>query len=307
MKIDMLGVQAFIAVADQGGFRRAAATLHITQTALSRRLINLESFLGVKLIERSTRSIALTSVGEEFLPEGRRLLADLSTVLMGIRETGKSRLGNVSLACVPALAVRYLPRIIQEYSSRFPGNGIQIMDKGSAAVESAVLRREVEFGVCVKGRHHDELSSVDVVRDTFVMVCRDDHPVARRDEISWSQAQEHQLIYPGVGNANRPLLDTALEALDLNLQKSFEVQRSATAIGLAAEGVGPAVVPLMALQTRAYPNLRVIPLAEPTVHKQYVLLRRKLAQLSPAAQALCDMILGCPTLHSEAANSQMAA
>ena len=71
MKIDMLGVQAFVAIADQGGFQRAAGTLNITQTALSRRLQTLESFLGVKLVERTTRSVALTSIGENFLPQAK--------------------------------------------------------------------------------------------------------------------------------------------------------------------------------------------------------------------------------------------
>ena len=64
MKIDVLGVQAFVAVADHKSFRRAAGELSITQTALSRRLQNLESFLGVRLVERSTRSVALTPPGE---------------------------------------------------------------------------------------------------------------------------------------------------------------------------------------------------------------------------------------------------
>ena len=61
MKIDTLGVQAFIAIADHGSFQKAAAALRISQTALTRRLQNLEASLGVKLVERTTRSVALTT------------------------------------------------------------------------------------------------------------------------------------------------------------------------------------------------------------------------------------------------------
>jgi DNA-binding transcriptional LysR family regulator len=68
MKIDTLGVQAFIAIADHSGFQKAANALHISQTALTRRLQHLESVLGVKLIERTTRSVALTTIGRDFLP-----------------------------------------------------------------------------------------------------------------------------------------------------------------------------------------------------------------------------------------------
>src|SRR5207253_1085170 len=86
VKIDTAGVQGFIAVAEHRNFRRAAAELHITQTALSRRLQTLEAFLGVKLIERTTRSVELTQIGREFLPRSRRLLGELETALTEIRE-----------------------------------------------------------------------------------------------------------------------------------------------------------------------------------------------------------------------------
>jgi DNA-binding transcriptional LysR family regulator len=82
MKIDILGVQAFIAIADHGAFHRAAQALHITQTALSRRLQNLEAFLGVRLVERTTRSVSVTPIGRNFLPQARRLLTDLGMALI---------------------------------------------------------------------------------------------------------------------------------------------------------------------------------------------------------------------------------
>lgn len=69
MKLDILGVQAFVALAEHGSFVKAAEALFITQATLSRRLQNLEAFLGVRLVERTTRSRALTQVGEEFLPQ----------------------------------------------------------------------------------------------------------------------------------------------------------------------------------------------------------------------------------------------
>ena len=128
MKIDVLGVQAFVAVADHKSFRRAAGELSITQTALSRRLQNLESFLGVRLVERSTRSVALTPPGESFLPQARRLLTDLAAALTEIRETGKARRGDVTIACVPTIGVHYLPQILQRYSADHPQNRVKVLD-----------------------------------------------------------------------------------------------------------------------------------------------------------------------------------
>src|SRR5437762_318421 len=175
MKVDMLGLQAFIAIADHGSFHKASAALHITQTALSRRLQNIESFLGVKLVERTTRSVALTPTGGDFLPQARRLLTELSNALVEIRESGKARRGDVSIACVPTAGVQFLPRVIQQYSAQFPHNRIKILDHASSGVADAVLRREAEFGVNIAEPYRAELTSIPLLEDRFVLICREDH------------------------------------------------------------------------------------------------------------------------------------
>ena len=290
MKIDTLGVQAFIAIADNGTFIRAADSLHITQTALSRRIQNLESFLGVKLVERTTRSVALTQLGRDFLPQARRLLTDLATALVEIRETGKSLRGDVTIACVPTVGVHYLPRIIQQYSALHPDNRIKILDHASSQVASAVMRREAEFGINMQGAHDPELSSVPLLKDRFVLVCRRDHPLAKKKQVAWKQLEPHALILAGHESGNRPLLDTALEEQEVTLRSFYEVQRSSTAMGMVAEGLGAAVVPRLAVQEGAYPSLAVIPLVQPVVSRTLVLLSRTKAHLTPAAQALYDLI-----------------
>lgn len=290
MKIDTLGVQAFIAIADHGGFQKAADALHISQTALSRRLQHLESVLGVKLIERTTRSVALTTIGRDFLPQAQRLLTDLQTALTEILETGKARRGDVSIACVPTAGVHYLPRIIQEYSTRYPDNRIKILDHASSGVADAVLRREAEFGINIADSPHPELHSIALLRDQFALVCRDDHALAHRTKLRWRQLEPYPLIFAGNLSANRSLLDQALGTLSLNLRTFHEVQRSSTALGLVAEGVAAAIVPRLGLQKGTYPHLRIIALTDPVVSRTLVLVSRRTAQLSPAAQALYDMI-----------------
>jgi DNA-binding transcriptional LysR family regulator len=291
MKIDMLGVQAFVAIAEQGGFQRAAGTLNITQTALSRRLQTLEGFLGVKLVERTTRSVALTRIGENFLPQARRLMTDLAAALVEIRETGKALRGDVTLACVPTVGVQYLPSILENYCARFPDNRIKVLDHASSGVAQAVLRREAEFGINIAGRHHAELVSTPILEDRFVVVCRQDHPLAARRRLNWKQLVPHRVILPGTDSSNRPLLDAAMGEASAALESMYEVQRSSTAVGLVAQGLGVAVVPSLALQAGAYPRLRVMPLSSPVITRTFVLLRRRSAHLSPAAQALHDMIL----------------
>jgi len=297
MKIDILGVQAFIAIADRGSFQGAADALHVTQTAITLRLRKLEEFLGVTLIERTTRSIALTEIGRDFLPQARRLLGELADALVEIRESGIARRGDVSIACVPTVGVQYLPRIMQAYSARYPHNRIKILDHASSAVAEAVLRREAEFGINIAGEHHPELVSLPLTEDRYVLICHEDHPLAKRRRIAWVQLQPYPLIFAGEVSGNRALLDPALKANSLALRSFYEVQRSSTAVGLVAQGVGVAVVPRLAIQKGAYPSVRMVELADPVVSRTLVLVTRKTARLSPAAQALYDTIREQATDH----------
>jgi DNA-binding transcriptional LysR family regulator len=291
MNVDMRGLQAFIGIAEQGSFGRAAAALHITQTGLTRRLQNLEASLGVRLVERTTRALALTPIGRDFLPQARRLVSELADALAEIRESGKALRGEITIACVPTVGVQYLPRIIQQYSARHPGSRIRILDHASFRVVEAVLRREAEFGITQQAAHDPELESVPLLKDRFVLVCRRDHALARKRRLAWRELQPHALIYAGLESGNRQLLDGTLGATGTQLRASYEVQRSSTAVGLVAAGVGVAVVPELAMQKGAYPELRVIPLVEPVVSRSLVLLSRRKAWLTPPAQALYELIL----------------
>ncbi len=290
MKIDTLGLEAFVGIADNRGFQKAADVLHITQTALTRRLQNLETMLGVKLVERTTRRVELTTLGRDFVPQARRLLADLGNALTEIHNTGKAQRGDVAIACVPTVGVQYLPRIIEEYAARYPANRIKILDHASSGVAEAVLRREAEFGINIGGPHHAELTSVPLLEDRFVLICRDDHPLAAKKNLRWKQLAGWPLIFAGEVSGNRPLLDSALGAQNLTLEAHYEVQRSSTAVGLVAQGVAAAVVPSLAIQKGAYPRIKAIALIDPVISRTLVLVARKTAYLSPAAQALYDMI-----------------
>lgn len=290
MNLDTAGLQAFLAVAEHGHFGRAAGAIHVTQTALSRRLQKLEGRLGVRLVERTTRSVALTPIGRDFLPHARRLVAELADALTEIRESGKAQRGEVTIACVPTVGVQYLPRIIQQYAARHPGNRIRLLDHASARVAVAVQHREAEFGITLMGATGPDLESVPLLKDAFALVCPARHPFARRRRLPWRELRGSTLIYCGLESGNRHLLDAALAQQGVQVWPQYEVQRSSTAVGLVAAGVGVAVVPQLAMQKGAYPELRVVPLCEPVVTRHMVLVSRRNAWLTPPARALYDLI-----------------
>lgn len=289
MKLDVLGVQAFVALVEKGSFGKAADSLHISQGALSRRIRNLEDYLGVTLVDRTTRSLQLSRVGTDFLPQARRLLTELQAALQQVRDKRESRGGDVTMACVPTVGVRLLPRVLEVYSATYPSNRVSVLDHSSAGVSRAVLERAAEFGIGIAGAHGPEIETEELLHDRFVMVCHKTHRLAKRPRVAWAELADQPLILPGAGSSNRPLLDDQLPS-GIDLQARFEVQRSATAVGLAASGVGIAVVPNLALQPGTYPMLAAVPLVRPAASRAFVLLRRRGGSLSPAAEALVQII-----------------
>ena len=290
MKVDMLGVEAFIAVADAGGFTRAADRLHLTQTALSRRVQRLEDFLGIALFERTTRSVALTRIGADFLPQARRLLGDLRGALAEIRETGKALRGDVTIACVPTAGVHLLPAILQRYAQLHPTNRVRILDHSSSGVAEAVLRREAEFGINMQGAAHAELESAPLMSDRMVLVCRRTHRLAHRSRVPWKDLEGEALILPGHASGNRPWLDLSLERHRIAIHAFYEVQRSSTAVGMVSQGVGIAVVPGLAVRDLPDRALAVIPIVAPVVSRTLAVITRHHARLSPAGQALHELV-----------------
>ena len=290
MKLDVLGLEAFVAVADHAGFGRAAEGLHLTQTGLTRRVQGLEAVLGVKLLERTTRTVSLTDAGRRFLPRARRLMTDLRTTFTEVREGAEARRGEVTVACVPTVGVRYLADIIARYAERYPRNSVRLLDHSSVDVAAAVLRREAEFGINISGTYDPELAGTPLLQDRFVVVCRRDHPLAARRAISWRQLEPYPLIFVGRVSGNRELVDDALGGRELRLRLRCEVQRSSTAVGLAAAGLGAAIVPSLAWHAGAWPDLRQVALRDPVITRTLVLIARRAAVLSPAAQALYDLV-----------------
>ena len=120
MNFDLSDLRAFVAAADLGSFRAAAEALAISQSALSRRIDKLEGALGVRLFERNTRHIALTTVGRGFLHKARHIIAELESALLGMRDTAERISGELTIACVPSAVAYFLPRVVKEYHAKYP-------------------------------------------------------------------------------------------------------------------------------------------------------------------------------------------
>jgi len=289
MRIDTLGVLAFVAIAEQGTFNKAAKSLFISQAALSKRIKNLEQHLGLLLFERTTRSCRLSPAGRALLPRAQRFISDFDSALMEIR--GESALSEVTIACVASMTSLLLPKALEQFSSRFPSIRIRILDVFSPDVPKAVIAKAAHFGVAVlpTGAYPD-LDTITLFRDPFVFMCRNDHPLSNRRRLSWREIRGEALIRIGRSISSGLLLDSVLQEENLEIQNRYEVQHLSTAFGLVASGACTAVLPSLFLAKDIHPRLRSIPLIEPTISRPFSLIRRRDELVSPAAEALYTIV-----------------
>lgn len=285
MKIDFDGIQAFVFIAEAGGFSKAARELHITQTALTRRLQKLEAWLGLRLLDRTTRQVVLTTVGREFLPQARAIVQQMTGALERLKDMSQRAVGNIRLACIPTMSSHVLPKMIQRYAKLHPDNHVCLLDGSSSEVRAAVLSGQAELGIALEGEKNSELAEWALMMDPLVFICRTPHPLQHRKSIAWSDLAGVELVGVSSFVSTREFMDHRLAQRGIRLQAKYEVQHHATALNLVAAGVGSAVLPASTFQEGDRPHVRKIALVEPVVKRKVVLLRRARSTLSPAAEA----------------------
>jgi DNA-binding transcriptional LysR family regulator len=291
MNFESLDLKAFIAVADMGSFHRAAKALNLSQPALSRRIQKLEESLGVPLLERSTRHVALTMVGRDFIPKVRRLLDEFETSVLGMRDLGARSRGQISIASVPTAVFYFLPRAISRFSSAFPRIRIRVLDLGANEGLEAVARGEADFGINFIGASHPEIEFTPLAEDPFVVACRSDHALALRQQVTWKELAAHRVITVGRTSGNRALIDNALAQHGLQLNWSYEVTHLSGSLGLVEAGLGVSVLPKLATPAADHPIIRSIPLVQPEIVRTIGIVRRRRAMLSPGATQFLEMLL----------------
>jgi DNA-binding transcriptional LysR family regulator len=290
MRIDFLGLQAFVSIAERGSFLKAAAHLNISQTALSHRIKKLEEDLRASLLIRTTRQVSLTPVGLELLPKARRLMDELSTSLDQIREHGSHQDERIAIGCLPTIAAYQLPQVLREFSIAFPTVSVRIHDNSVMEIAQLVQSGTVEFGLTIVSPNVANLDIKVLGKEPYVLLCGKDDPLAKRRFVNWSQLGRSPLIRIAPQAGNRIIIDDALGRRRETLNWRYEVQHLQTAVGMVLANVGLAIVPKVAASPPGMAGLVTVPLRNPGIHRTLGILMRRDKPLSRTAQALLDMV-----------------
>src|SRR5919202_6359319 len=201
-------LRAFLAVARERNFTRAAARLRLTQSALTMSIKALEAEVGVKLLDRTTRSVVPTIHGERFIALAERLIEDMERALDDLWAHAERQRGLVVVAATASLISHAFAPALGTLARRHPGISVRIVEEHTAGAARRLLAGEVDFAVTTLPSPDPTLQAVPLVRDRFGLVCPADHPLARGGSIlGWGVLCDYPLIGLTVESGIRTLIE----------------------------------------------------------------------------------------------------
>lgn len=218
-------------VARCGSIRKAADVLHVTSSAVNRRIMDLEEELDTQLFERGARGVRLTAAGEVFINYLRAQQSDVERMRSHIEDLKGLRRGTVRIACSQALALDFLPRQIAEFRNRHPfvSFDVKVLDHERAV--AALAAYEVDLILAFRPPFMANLQPLMMLGQRLVAIMNGSHPLASRATVRLRDCARYAVALPERGFAGRELLDEFCARTGLTFQvaaesNSFELLRS---------------------------------------------------------------------------------
>jgi DNA-binding transcriptional LysR family regulator len=286
--MELRQLEAFVAVAEEESFTRAAARLHVAQSGLSATIRTLERELKASLFARTTRRVQLTVAGAALLGEARRTLASARTAAEVVAAVEGVRQGTLTLGIVQASSLFDLPGILSRYRRAYPDIELRLQQGNSADLGRLLDADSADIVFRAILEETTGRVAIPLARSPLVFACNADHELARAVSVDLGVIATHALVGYPLGWGTRELADRAFVANEVLPRYPFEVNDIATLLNLVEAGLGGAVIPDAI--ARRNPALRRIPIAGPDW--DYIVAAETLAPgpHNPAARALWDML-----------------
>ncbi|MFN3792756.1 LysR family transcriptional regulator [Massilia sp.] len=283
-------MRAFVALAKTGNFTLAAQAMHVTQSALSGLIKELEQTLGAKVVDRSTRRALLTDIGKELYPLFSQMIDDLDGALANVADHTRLKKGIVRIAAPQLLACTLMPQAIAAYRKAYPDIEVRLGDTGVDSVIARVLSGAADFGIGPEREPAPPLDARPLFEMPFALVFPKGHALESQARIAWRDVARYPLISLQ-GQFTERLLDDMHAALHAPaLKPANEVSFMTTALAMAAAGLGVTVcMPYAAPLVTLY-GLVMRPLEDPVLTRRFFVYTRPGRSLSPAAESFIDFL-----------------
>jgi DNA-binding transcriptional LysR family regulator len=242
MNLDRL--RTFSVLAGSLHFRRTAAILHLSQSAVSQQISTLEEEVGVPLFERIGRRVFLTPAGTILAEEAIRVLAAVERAGEAVRTFATGEAGRLRLGASTTPGVYLLPDVLGEFRRSLPGVELSFRIANSAAIEEALVRNELDLGVVGEDIRQEELFQVPIAEDAIIGVVAPSLVGRSRQQrrLRVADLGRFPLLARESGSATRRYVDGGLARLGVTAPPAFELPSPEAQVRAAAAGLGLAFV-----------------------------------------------------------------
>jgi len=285
MDLNFRQIRAFVTVAQLKSFTRAADLLHLSQPALTVQIRKLEESLKSRLLDRNSRSVALTRAGSDLLPALQRMLREADAIVVDAHAQSVGHIGTVRIAALPSFAASLLPDAILACRARNPGLRFVVRDAIADRVLALVRADEVDLGLAGGDVPEQDFDVLHRANDRLCVVHRADHPLARRRAIGLRDLVDLPLVLTDPATSVRALVDKAFRDIGCLPAVACEATYMMTAVAMVRAGLGVTILPESAREVRAEPGLKRRAIDDPALTRQIAIVKKRHRTLPPAAQA----------------------
>lgn len=289
--MDTHTLHAFITVAEQGSFSVAAEQLFLTQSAVSKRIAQLESQLDTRLFDRIGRTITLTEAGQALLPRARGILLQLDDARRAIGNLNGEVSGRLSVAASHHISLHRLPPVLRAFNKQYPQVELDLRFSESEIAYDGILKGELELALITLAPVADDvLESHQVWQDELKFAVAKDHPLARRNVVWLDELTEFSAILPGEKTFTQSrvmqLFEDHTGSDELQLKLAMSTNYLDTIRMMVSIGLGWSLLP----ETMLGDDLTVLPVQAPPVYRPLGYIHHRDRTLSNAANAFIQLL-----------------
>jgi DNA-binding transcriptional LysR family regulator len=290
--LDPLSLRLFLAVAEAGTIAAAAEREHIAAAAVSRRISEMEAFVGVQLLRRTNKGVAPTEAGARLVALAHRALHQFDDIAVQMRDFAIGTSGIVRIAANISSIVQFLPRDIQSFAARHPHVRIELDEKPSIDVVRAIADNAADIGVFTSVPHGYAIQTLPYRTDNLVLVTPRDHALASRESIAFADALDHEFVALPSDTAISQTLARAANALARAVRVRIQVTSYDAQCLMIEAGLGLGVMPLaVARQHARTAELSVVALTDSWAARELLIGVRALDALPEACRKLVTHLM----------------
>lgn len=281
-------LQAFVTVAELGSFVGASRAMHVTASALSILIGELESALGFRVLDRTTRRVTISAAGEQYLPYAKRVLEDLGHAQRCAMDLRSQKTGVVRIATSQIIAWTLMPPVFSAFRKLRPDVRLEPLDLPMDQVLPSLLAGQADLAITLRKPTEGDLQSIPVFGSRVHLACPADHPWAARKRMHWKVIAGEPLIFTG---AETPQRIMAALPDGPALVCARQVEHAGTALALVAGDFGNAICAGYVRPLAAMHRLKLVTMEEPTVLREFAIYFHRRRAPPPAVEGFRDFLV----------------